>query len=65
MEDVKDPSVKVRVLNSLAVARLHAGQAVLAQEPLGQALDLVEELEDAKLKLELMGKISQSLEDFK
>ena len=62
---VEDPSVKVRVLNSLAVAKLHAGQAVLAQEPLGQALDLIEELEDAKLKLELMGKISESLEDFK
>ena len=62
---VEDPSVKVRVLNSLAVAKLHAGQAVLAQEPLGQALDLIEELEDAKLKLELMGKLSESLEDFK
>ena len=62
---VEDPSVKVRVLNSLAIANLHAGQVVLAQEPLGQALDLIEELEDAKLKLELMGKISQSLEDFK
>ena len=62
---MEDSSVKVRVLISLAIANLHAGQVVLAQEPLGQALDLIEELEDAKLKLELMGKISQSLEDFK
>ena len=62
---VEDPSIKVRVLNSLAIAKLHAGQAVMAQEPLGQALDLIEELDDAKTKLDLMGKISDSLEDFK
>ena len=47
---VEDPSVKVRVLNSLAIAKLHAGQAVLAQEPLGQALNLIEELEAPKLR---------------
>jgi len=37
----------------------------MAQEPLGQALDLIEELDDAKAKLDLMEKISDSLEDFK
>jgi len=62
---VEDSAVKVRVLNSLAIAKLHAGQAEMAQEPLGQALDLIEELDDAEAKLGLMGKISDSLEDFK
>ncbi|MDP7010623.1 MAG: hypothetical protein QF685_04525 [Verrucomicrobiota bacterium] len=62
---VEDPAVKVRVLNSLAMAKLHAGEAAMAQEPLGQALDLIEELDDAKAKLGLMEKISDSLEDFK
>ena len=62
---VEDPAVKVRVLNSLAMAKLHAGEAAMAKEPLEQALDLIEELDNAEAKLELMGKISASLEDFK
>ena len=64
VEEVKDSAGKARVLSSLATVKLHSGEMVVAQELLGQVLDLINEMDDVKTKLGLMESLSANLESF-
>ena len=61
--NVEDSAGKVRVLSSLAMVKLHAGETAVAGELLGQVLDLIVEVDDSKVKLDLVEMLT-SLEDF-
>jgi hypothetical protein len=61
-DKVESPSAKVRVLGSLAMARLHAGDVAAALQLLGHCREVLEGIDDAEIRLGVAENLRVSLE---